>query len=75
MAPPPCSRQLNVLDGSVISQCKPRYRHQEFIGFLYHRDQQVPADLAVHLIADNYLIQFSISLNTFVNLLMGQHTS
>ena len=45
---------LNVLDGSVISQCKPRHRHQEFIGFLNHLDRQVPAELAVHLIADNY---------------------
>jgi transposase len=45
---------LNVLDGSVISQCKPRHRHQEFISFLNHLDQQVPAELAVHLIADNY---------------------
>lgn len=45
---------LNVLDGSVISQCKPRHRHQEFIGFLNHLERQVPAELAVHLIADNY---------------------
>jgi putative transposase len=45
---------LNVLDGAVISQCKPRHRHQEFIGFLNHLDRNVPADLAVHLVADNY---------------------
>ena len=45
---------LNVLDGSVISQCKPRHRHQEFIGFLNHLERQVPATLAVHLVADNY---------------------
>ncbi len=45
---------LNVLDGSVIAQCKPRHRHQEFIGFLNYLDRQVPADLEVHLIADNY---------------------
>src|SRR5271156_5383390 len=45
---------LNVLDGSVISQCKPRHRHQEFIGFLNHLKRQVPATLAVHLVADTY---------------------
>jgi transposase len=45
---------LNVLDGSVISQCRPRHRHQEFIGFLNHLDRQVPVELAMHLIADNY---------------------
>src|SRR6266851_4942311 len=45
---------LNVLDGSVITQCKPRHRHQEFLSFLNHLDRNVPAELAVHLIADNY---------------------
>jgi putative transposase len=45
---------LDVLDGKVLTQCKPRHRHQEFIGFLNHLDHQVPAELAVHLIADNY---------------------
>jgi transposase len=45
---------LNVLDGSVISQCKPRHRHQEFLGFLQHLDRNLPAELEVHLIADNY---------------------
>jgi putative transposase len=45
---------LNVLDGSVITQCKPRHRHQEFLSFLNHLDRHVPAELGVHLIADNY---------------------
>ena len=45
---------LNVLDGAVITQCKPRHRHQEFVAFLNHLDHSVPADLEVHLIVDNY---------------------
>jgi putative transposase len=45
---------LNVLDGSVIAQCKPRHRHQEFLSFLNHLERNVPAGLDVHLIADNY---------------------
>jgi len=45
---------LNVLDGSVITQCKPRHRHQEFLAFLDHLQRNVPAALEVHLIADNY---------------------
>jgi putative transposase len=45
---------LNLLDGSAISQCKPRHRHQEFLAFLNHLDHNVPEDLEVHLIADNY---------------------
>jgi transposase len=45
---------LDVLDGSVITQCKPRHRHQEFLAFLHHLDRNVPAGLEIHLIADNY---------------------
>ena len=33
---------LNVLDGSVITQCKPRHRHQEFLAFLQHLDHNIP---------------------------------
>jgi len=45
---------LNVLDGSVIAQCKPRHRHQEFLAFLRTIEAAVPADLNIHLICDNY---------------------
>jgi len=45
---------LNVLDGSVTTQCKPRHRHQEFLSFLNHLDRNVPGELEVHLVADNY---------------------
>jgi transposase len=45
---------LNAATGEVIAQCKPRHRHQEFLAFLRHIDQVVPADLDVHLVVDNY---------------------
>jgi transposase len=45
---------LNMLDGTVIGDCMPRHRHQEFIRFLQLIDVKVPADLALHLIVDNY---------------------
>src|SRR5690349_9112335 len=45
---------LDVLDGKVLTQCKPRHRHQEFLGFLNHLDHHVPPRLDLHLIADNY---------------------
>jgi putative transposase len=45
---------LDVLDGKVITLCKPRDRHQEFLAFLNHLDRSVPAGLDIHLIADNY---------------------
>ena len=35
---------LNVLDGSVIGQCMPRHRHQEFIRFLKRIERDVPAE-------------------------------
>lgn len=45
---------LNVLDGTVIGQCVPRHRHQEFLGFLQRIDRTVPKTLDVHIILDNY---------------------
>jgi len=45
---------LDVSSGEVLAQCKRRHRHQEFLAFLKHIDQNVPADLDVHLICDNY---------------------
>jgi putative transposase len=45
---------LNVLNGAVLAECKPRHRHQEFLGFLREIDQAVPADLDIHCIVDNY---------------------
>jgi len=45
---------LNIADGEVLTQCKRRHRHQEFLAFLNHLDASVPATLDVHLILDNY---------------------
>jgi transposase len=45
---------LDVLTGKVIGNCQPRHRHTEFLKFLKIIDTQVPEDLDVHLILDNY---------------------
>ena len=45
---------LNVLTGTVIGQCMPRHRHQEWLKFLKTIDREVPQDLTIHLILDNY---------------------
>lgn len=45
---------MNVLDGTIISQCQPRHRHQEWLAFLKTIKSEVPADKQVHLICDNY---------------------
>ncbi|MBU6433914.1 MAG: IS630 family transposase [Nitrospirae bacterium] len=45
---------LSMLDGTVIGDCMPRHRHQEFIRFLKKIDTDTLAGLDVHLIVDNY---------------------
>ena len=45
---------LSVLDGTVISMCDDRHRHQEWLKFLRVIDKVTPPDKQIHLIADNY---------------------
>jgi putative transposase len=45
---------LDVANGDVITQCKQRHRHQEFLQFLKQIEHNVPQKLDVHLIVDNY---------------------
>jgi len=45
---------LDVASGRVITQCKQRHRHQEFLKFLSYIEESVPKQLDVHLIVDNY---------------------
>lgn len=45
---------LNVINGAVLAECKPRHRHQEFLGFLRAIDAAVPSELDIHVIVDNY---------------------
>ena len=45
---------FNTADGTVISELHRQHRAAEFKKFLTTIDKTVPADLAVHLICDNY---------------------
>lgn len=45
---------LDIASGQVIAQCKPRHRHQEFLSFLKHLDEDIPKQFELHLIIDNY---------------------
>jgi len=45
---------MNTLDGTVISMCDDRHRHQEWLKFLRVIDQVTPAGKDIYLIADNY---------------------
>ena len=37
-----------------ISKCKHRHRHQEYLSFIKHVDENVPRHLDVHVVVDNY---------------------
>ena len=45
---------FNILNGKVIGSCLPRHRGREFVKFLHPVEREVPADLEVHLLMDNY---------------------
>ena len=45
---------LDVATEQVLASCKPRHRHQEYLGFLKRVEANVPGDLDVHLVVDNY---------------------
>ena len=45
---------LSTFDGSVVAQCPPRHRHQEFLKFLRTLNREFPPELDLHLILDNY---------------------
>lgn len=45
---------LDIASGKVLTKCKKRHRHQEYLDFLKHIEANVPRDLEVHLVVDNY---------------------
>ena len=45
---------LNTLDGTVISMCEEKHRHEEWLKFLRLIDRKTPKRLTLHLIVDNY---------------------
>ncbi len=45
---------IELSKGTIIAECMPRHRHQEWIKFLKIIDAETPADLELHLIVDNY---------------------
>lgn len=45
---------LNILDGSVIGECKAKHTHKEWLEFLKSVVKQVPKEKEIHIICDNY---------------------
>ena len=44
---------LDVATGELISQCRPRHRHQELLGSLRQIKRSVPESLDIHRVVDN----------------------
>jgi putative transposase len=45
---------LDIASGQVLTRCRPRHRHQEFLAFLKDIEANVPPELDIHLVVDNY---------------------
>ena len=45
---------FNILNGKVIGSCLPRHRSKEFVRFLNQLEKELPPEVEVHLIMDNY---------------------
>ena len=45
---------FDIASGKVIAECYQRHRHQEMLRFLQRIDHEVPDELDVHLVLDNY---------------------
>jgi len=59
---------LDIASGEVVAQCKRRHRHQEFLQFLKHVDLNVPQELDVHLIVDNYATHKHVAIKRWLAL-------
>jgi putative transposase len=59
---------LDVATGKVLSACKPRHRHQEYLSFLKHVEQSVPPQLDIHLIVDNYATHKHLTVKRWLSL-------
>jgi hypothetical protein len=40
-------------NGKVLTKCRQRHRHQEYLSFLREIEKNVPKNLEVHIIVDN----------------------
>ncbi|CAL9328725.1 IS630 family transposase ISMsm2 [Streptomyces sp. enrichment culture] len=57
---------LEVATGKVIGSLHHRHRAEEFKKFLIKLDQEIPADLDVHLVLDNYATHKTSAIKTWL---------
>lgn len=59
---------LDIVNGSVLAECKQRHRHQEYLGFLKTIERNVPAKLNIHIVVDNYATHSHASVKRWLAL-------
>src|SRR5438445_5875812 len=64
---------FNILNGKVIGSCLPRHRGKEFAKFLNQVEKQVPPDLDVHIILDNYSTHKSATVQRWLKSRKHRH--
>ena len=64
---------FNILNGKVIGSCLPRHRGKEFAKFLNQVEKQVPPDLDVHIILDNYSTHKSATVKRWLHSRKRRH--
>lgn len=57
---------FNILNGKVMGRCLPRHRGREFVRFLQELEKEVPQDLDIHLIVDNYSTHKGIAVQRWL---------
>src|SRR6266404_2669488 len=57
---------FNIMTGKVIGSCLSRHRGKEFVKFLNQLEKDVPVDLDVHIILDNYSTHKSALVQTWL---------
>src|SRR5213076_3386655 len=64
---------FNILNGKVIGTCQDRHRSREFIRFLRELEKEVPSDLDIHLIVDNYSTHKSATIRRWLKSRKHRH--
>lgn len=57
---------LNAATGKIIGRCFKRHRAREFLAFLHVIEANVPGDLDIHLIIDNYATHKTSAIRNFL---------
>src|SRR5438552_4753456 len=64
---------FNILNGKVIGSCLPRHRGKEFLKFLNQVEKEVPPDLDIHIVLDNYSTHKSATIRRWLQSRKRRH--